>query len=249
MSNATDYAFNIDHSIRDSVLEPDTIADPEGAARRAEFAEKPQLPEFITEDFTPRFSMESKSWYLVPKVTTVAQLTADIKEVYAFQSGRPEITSRADDLVDFFEGILHGLGQWTALDFVRNTVRNGARSMANGVRTNVSAYNWSMRLATDGKDTDPADQLVASATTQVEDAVVIMLAATIAGENVLGGEAELMFNVIDWTRAAKDALGFEGARQAKRYTEALNPQKVVERKVLSARAALSGLKGKVPEAA
>lgn len=244
-----DYAFDTDHTIRDNATLPDTIADPEGAARRAEIVEKPQLPEFVTEDYTPKYSSESKSWYLTPKTTVVDFLTAEIKEIYAFQKDRTEIELRAQELVDFFEGVINGVGQWTAMDFVRSTIRNSARSLANGVRTSVSAYNWGVRLAETDKDTDQADQLVASANAQVEDAVVMMLAATIAGEHVLGGEADLKLELVDWKRAAKDALGLEGARQAKRYADALNPQKVVERKTLSAKAALGALKGKLPKAA
>lgn len=244
-----DYAFNTDHNVRDNATLPDTIADPDGSARRAEIIEKPQLPDFVTEDFTPRYSAETKAWYLTPKPTVVEFLTAEIKDIYAFQKDRQEIEFRAQELVDFFEGVLNGLGQWTALDFIKSVIRNSARSLANGTRTSVSAYNWSVRLAETDKDTYRADQLVASANAQVEDAVVLMLAASIAGEHVLGGEADLNLELIDWKRAAKDALGLEGARHAKNYADALNPQKVVERKVLSAKAALAALKGKLPEAA
>jgi hypothetical protein len=49
-----DYAFKLDHNIRDNRVEPDTIADPEGAKCRALAAAHVQLPPFVTEDFTPR---------------------------------------------------------------------------------------------------------------------------------------------------------------------------------------------------
>jgi len=244
-----DYAFGVDHRTNRTTEEPDTIGDPEGAARRAEVNEKPQLPAFVTDDFTPRFNDQTKTWSLIPKPSLVSALETEIREIYAYQEEREDLQARAKKIVSSFEKILQATGQWTALDFVRSTVRNSARSMANGVRTSISAFNWASRLAEGDKDTADADNLTASANTQVEDSVVLILAATKAGENVLGGEADLQFSVIDWHRASRDALGLEGARHAKRYVEPLDPRKAVERKLTSAKAALGALKGQVAAAA
>lgn len=239
-----DYAFNLDHGlVLDNQLEPDTIADPEGSKARAIAASQPQLPPFVTEDFTPRYNTNTNRWSLTPKQTSIAVLESEAREIYEYQSSRQEIQERADKLVVAMETILAGIGQWTALDFARSTMRNGARSMCNGVRTSVSAYNWATRQAENHNDTSGADDLMESATAQVEDCAVLMVAVHSAATDMLGGEATLNMDP-DWSRAARDALGLEGARHTKRYLDAMTPDASMERLKVSTKAALGVLKGK-----
>jgi hypothetical protein len=239
-----DYAFKLDHNIRDNRVEPDTIADPEGAESRAVAASHAQLPPFVTEDFTPRYNEATARWVLIPKQPSIAALESEAREIYEYQSTRTEILERAAKLTLAMETIVGSVGQWTALDFARNTMRNGARSLCNGVRTSVSAYNWAMRQAENHNDTSGADDLMESAATQVEDCVVLMVAVHTAATEILGGEANLNLDP-DWSRAARDALGLEGARHTKKYLEALTPEAGIERQKASTRAALGVLKGKV----
>jgi hypothetical protein len=242
-----DYAFKLDHNIRDirdNRFEPDTIADPEGAKSRAVAASHAQLPPFVTEDFTPRYNEATSRWSLIPKQTSITVLESEAREIYEYQITRSEIQERADKLALAMETVLSGVGQWTALDFARNTMRNGARSLCNGVRTSVSAYNWATRQAENNNDTSGADDLMESATTQVEDCAVLMVAVYAAATEILGGEANLNIDP-DWSRAARDALGLEGARHTKKYLEALTPEAGIERQKASTRAALGILKGKV----
>lgn len=239
-----DYAFKLDHNIRDNRVEPDTIADPEGAESRAVAASHAQLPPFVTEDFTPRYNEATARWVLIPKQPSIAALESEAREIYEYQSTRTEILERAAKLTLAMETIVGSVGQWTALDFARNTMRNGARSLCNGVRTSVSAYNWAMRQAENHNDTSGADDLMESAATQVEDCVVLMVAVHTAATEMLGGEANLNLDP-DWSRAARDALGLEGARHTKKYLEALTPEAGIERQKASTRAALGVLKGKV----
>jgi hypothetical protein len=239
-----DYAFKLDHNIRDNRVEPDTIADPEGAESRAVAASHAQLPPFVTEDFTPRYNEATARWVLIPKQPSIAALESEAREIYEYQSTRTEILERAAKLTLAMETIVGSVGQWTALDFARNTMRNGARSLCNGVRTSVSAYNWAMRQAENHNDTSGADELMESAATQVEDCVVLMVAVHTAATEMLGGEANLNLDP-DWSRAARDALGLEGARHTKKYLEALTPEAGIERQKASTRAALGVLKGKV----
>jgi len=239
-----DYAFKLDHNIRDNRTEPDTIADPEGAKSRAVAASHAQLPNFVTEDFTPRYNEATARWVLIPKQPSIAALESEAREIYEYQSTRTEILERAAKLTLAMETIVGSVGQWTALDFARNTMRNGARSLCNGVRTSVSAYNWAMRQAENHNDTSGADDLMESAATQVEDCVVLMVAVHTAATEMLGGEANLNLDP-DWSRAARDALGLEGARHTKKYLEALTPEAGIERQKASTRAALGVLKGKV----
>jgi hypothetical protein len=239
-----DYAFKLDHNIRDNRVEPDTIADPEGAESRAVAASHAQLPPFVTEDFTPRYNEATARWVLIPKQPSIAALESEAREIYEYQSTRTEILERAAKLTLAMETIVGSVGQWTALDFARNTMRNGARSLCNGVRTSVSAYNWAMRQAENHNDTSGADDLMESAATQVEDCVVLMVAVHTAATEMLGGEANLNLDP-DWSRAARDALALEGARHTKKYLEALTPEAGIERQKASTRAALGVLKGKV----
>jgi hypothetical protein len=115
-----DYAFKLDHNIRDNRVEPDTIADPEGAKSRAVAASHAQLPPFVTEDFTPRYNEATARWSLTPKQTSIAALESEAREIYEYQITRSEIQERADKLALAMETVLSGVGQWTALDFARN---------------------------------------------------------------------------------------------------------------------------------
>ena len=242
-----DFAFRIDHQT-DHVAgymgdTPDTIQDADGAKTREQVAQTPQLPPFVTEDFTPRYNATGNNWSLVPKETNVKFLADDVAEVWAHQQAQPELQARSTAMADHFEKIIFDIGQWSAMGLVRSNLREQSRSMASGVRTAVSAYSWSARLIDNNDDTAPADSLAESAQTQIEDAVVVMLAILEAAHRTIESETDLGFQTIDWHRASRDALSFEGMKHAKRNADALNPTAAVERKRSSARAALGLLKG------
>lgn len=244
-----DFAYAVDHQAdrTDGYMgdTPDTIGDPEGAKARLVAAQTPQLPGFVTEDFTPRFNPTSGSWSLVPKETSIKFLTEDVAEVWKYQSTREELQTKAKPLASAFVKLMSSVGQWSAMGIARSNIREQSRSLTSGVRTSISAYNWSTRLLDNNDDTAPAESLTESAQSQIDDAVVLLLAVIEAAETVLEGEANLGFSDIDWTRAARDALSFEGARHAKKNLDALNPTAAVERKRSSARAALGALKGAI----